>query len=91
MEGKDEILSLLNRMAENQERILEAQKESLGMHRKQFEMAKIQFDRAEKLQERAEKMQDAGATIMNTARRALIVVLPIVIGLIIYLSWLIFR
>jgi uncharacterized membrane protein (DUF106 family) len=71
--------------------MLKARKESLDMHKKQFEMAKIQFDGAEKIQERAEKMQDAGATIMNTARRTLIVVLPIVIGLIIYLSWLIFR
>jgi uncharacterized membrane protein (DUF106 family) len=54
-------------------------------------MARRQFDRAEKIQDRAEEIQNSGASMMRTARRVLAIILPVVIGLVIYLSWLIFR
>ncbi len=91
MEHQEELISLLQRLEKNQQQSLEGQQQSLALQKQQFEMVKVQFERAEKLQDRAEEMQASGASIMKTARRALSVVLPIVIVLIIYLSWLIFR
>ena len=54
-------------------------------------MAQTQFERAEKITDRAGQIQDQSARIMATARRALVVVLPIIFLLLIYLTWLIFR
>ena len=36
-------------------------------------------------------MEQEPASMMRTARRVLAIILPVVIGLVIYLSWLIFR
>ena len=54
-------------------------------------MAQTQFERAEKINERAGQIQDQSARIMATARKALLVVLPVIFFLLIYLTWLIFR
>jgi hypothetical protein len=43
------------------------------------------------LNDRAEKIQDTGARTMATARRAMIVILPIIFFLLLYLSWLMLR
>ena len=91
MDRSEDILEVLKRIEQNQHRQLEGLKDSLAVQRQQFDMAKHQFDRAEKLNDRAEKIQETSASIMKTARRSLAVVLPIVIILIIYLSWLLFR
>jgi hypothetical protein len=50
-----------------------------------------QVERTERIQNRAEELQAKGMGIMTAARRSLAFVLPIVIVLIAYLSWLIFR
>jgi len=57
----------------------------------QLELVRRQFERAERLQDRAEELQARGMGIMKTARRSIAIVLPVVILLIIYLSWLLFR
>ena len=57
----------------------------------QFELVRRQVERAERIQDRAEELQAKGMGIMNTARRSIAFVLPVVIVLIIYLSWLILR
>lgn len=49
------------------------------------------MERAERIQDRAEELQARGMSIMKTARRSIAFLLPVVIVLIIYLSWLIFR
>lgn len=86
MEPQDtaRLISLLERMHANQEAALAVQKE-------QFEMFRRQVERTERIQDRAEEMQARGMGIMKTARRSLAIVLPIVILLIAYLTWLIFR
>lgn len=86
MEPQDSarLISLLERMHANQEAALAMQKE-------QFELFRRQVERTERIQDRAEEMQARGMGIMKTARRSLAIVLPIVILLIAYLSWLIFR
>ena len=86
MEPQDSarLISLLERMHANQEAALAMQKE-------QFELFRRQVERTERIQDRAEEMQARGMGIIKTARRSLAIVLPIVILLIAYLSWLIFR
>lgn len=73
------------------EQIRDNQAASLAMQKEHFELFRRQADRTERIQDRAEEMQSRGVGIMNTARRTLAFVLPIVIVLILYLSWLIFR
>ncbi len=66
------------------EQIRDNQSEALAMQ-------KAQFERAERINDRAEEIQARSMGIMKTARRSLAFVLPVVILLILYLSWLIFR
>jgi uncharacterized membrane protein (DUF106 family) len=86
MEANDtaRLLALLEQLRDNQAAALAMQKE-------QFELVRRQVGRTERIQDRAEELQAKGMGIMNTARRSLAFVLPVVIILIIYLSWLIFR
>lgn len=70
--------------------IRDLQREQLALARQQYDMAKQQFDRAEALHARAERIQDRSESIMGVARKALFVVLPIIVGLLAYLTWLIF-
>lgn len=57
----------------------------------QLALVKRQAERAERIQDRAEELQAKSAGIMATARRSLAIILPVVVLLIAYLSWLIFR
>ncbi|MGH8203047.1 MAG: hypothetical protein ACREST_00470 [Steroidobacteraceae bacterium] len=57
----------------------------------QLALVKRQLERAERIQDRAEELQAKSAGIMSTARRSLAIILPVVVLLIVYLSWLIFR
>ena len=84
-------LDLLRDILKNQELQLHKQNEALELQREQFDMYKVQFERAEKLQDRAEEMQEKGASLMGAARKAFIVILPIIFALLVYLTWLIFR
>lgn len=78
------IVALLEQVRDNQTAMI-------ALQREQFELVRRQAERAERIQERAEELQARGMGIMTTARRSLAIVLPIVIMLIAYLSWLIFR
>jgi uncharacterized membrane protein (DUF106 family) len=73
------------------EQIRDNQASALAMQKEQFELFRRQVERTERIQDRAEELQARGAGIMNTARRSLAFVLPVVILLIAYLTWLIFR
>ena len=57
----------------------------------QLALVKRQAERAERIQDRAEDLQAKSAGIMATARHSLAIILPVVVLLIAYLSWLIFR
>lgn len=73
------------------EQIRDNQAAALAMQKEQFELFRRQVERTERIQDRAEELQARGAGIMNTARSSLAFVLPVVILLIAYLTWLIFR
>ncbi len=71
--------------------IRDLHRDSLALAKKQFAMAEKQFQRAEALHDRAEAMQDRGEGLMKAARKSLFIILPIILVLLVYLTWLIFR
>jgi len=85
------IAALLEQIRDNQAEQLARQREALEFQKSQFELVKRQAERAEKIQDRAEELQAKSAGIMKSARRSIAFILPVVIVLIVYLSWLIFR
>jgi len=87
----EEVLALLRNIQENQLQSLAMQRDSLELQRKAVEATLNQFSRAEALQVKAEQIQARSAEIMASGRRMMKIVLPVIIFLIIYLSWLLFR
>jgi uncharacterized membrane protein (DUF106 family) len=87
----DRLIALLEQLRDNQAAQIARQAEALALQKEQFEIFRRQADRAERLQDRAEELQSRGMGIMKTAKRSLAIVLPIVILLIAYLTWLLFR
>ena len=91
MNDNPESIRLLSEIRDNQKLQIERQAEALAMQKEQLEMVKKQMDRAEKIQDRAEQLQERGSQMMSIARKALYFLLPIIILLVLYLTWLIFR
>jgi len=85
------MVQLLEQIRDNQAVQLARQAEALELQKEQFAVFRRQAERAERLQDRAEELQTRGMGIMKTARRSIAIVLPVVILLIVYLSWLLFR
>ena len=84
-------LALLRELREGQKLQLERQAEALALQREQMALVKAQAERASRIQDRAEQLQARGAQIVAGSRKALVIVLPILVLLIGYVSWLIFR
>lgn len=72
------------------EQIRDNQNKALELQRRQFDLLKEHYERAQRLQDRAEQIQERSAQIMGSARKAVMIILPIIIALIAYLTWLIF-
>ena len=85
------LLALVEGIEARQQRQLELQGEALALQREQVAIVQRQVERAEALQGRAEVLQQRSAQIIGAARKAMIVVLPILVLLIAYVSWLLFR
>ena len=85
------IAALLEQIRDNQAEQLARQREALEFQKSQLEIVRRQAERAERIQDRAEELQARSAGVVTTARRSLAVVLPVVVLLIAYLTWLIFR
>ena len=73
------------------ERVVKLLEEIRDNQASSLEIVRRQAERSERIQDRAEELQARGMGIMKTARRSIAIVLPVVILLIAYLSWLIFR
>jgi hypothetical protein len=84
------IAALLEEIRDGQLLQLQRQADSLAVQREQADMARKQFERAEKLQDRAEALQARGAQVITVARRAVTIVVPVLVLLLIYFSWLMF-
>jgi uncharacterized membrane protein (DUF106 family) len=74
----------LERIARLLEEIRDGQKEALTLHREQAQ-------KTQKLQERAEALQDRSARLVGRIQRFVPVAMVVVVILIVYVSWLIFR
>ena len=90
MENQDQIVRLLTEIRDNQKLQLERQGEALEMQREQLALVQKQMTRAEKIQDRAELLQDKGNQMVQTARKAMMIILPVIFLLVVYLSWLLF-
>jgi hypothetical protein len=90
-EDAERIAALLEQIRDNQAEQLARQREALEFQRSQLDLVRRQAERAEKIQDRAEELQARSAGVVTVARRSLALVLPVVVLLIAYLSWLIFR
>lgn len=86
-----QLLRLLEEIRDNQTRQLERQAEALALQREQFALVQKQSERAERLQDRAEEIQLKSAQLVTGARKGMVVILPVIVALLAYLSWLIFR
>ena len=72
------------RIANLLEQIRDGQREALAIQKRLAE-------RTERIQDRAEELQAKGAGIVKSARRSIAVILPVVVLLIAYVTWLMFR
>jgi uncharacterized membrane protein (DUF106 family) len=85
------LVAVLEEIRDNQRVHLERQAEALTLQREQFALVRKQTERAERIQDRAEAIQAKSAQLIAGSRKAFIVILPVIVVLIIYLSWLLFR
>jgi len=81
------VVLLLEELREGQKLQLDRQKEALDLQREQVTLVQKQFERTQRIQDRAENIQEKSAQIVGIARKTLLVILPIVIALIVYVSW----
>ena len=85
------LLSLLAELKAGQQLQIEHQREALALQRQQVSMLEAHVARATRLQDKAEQLQDRSASIVGTARKAVMIILPLVVVLIVFVSWLLFR
>ena len=90
-EQYEELISLLKDIKANQQQQIERQERALKIQQEQFELVRQQTNKNLEIQDRAERLQEKGNVLMERGRKLFLVVVPIIILLIIYLSWLLFR
>ena len=91
MENDQEPLRrVLEEIRDDQRSLLAQNQQMLDQAKEQFELVKRQHERAERIQERAEALQSRGEFLVGGARKAFIVIIPILIALLAYVSWMIF-
>jgi hypothetical protein len=83
-EKLDRIARLLEEIRDGQKTQLERQADALALQKEQFE-------RTHKLQERAEAIQDRSARLVGRVQRFVPFAMAVVVILIGYVSWLLFR
>lgn len=86
-----EVAKLLREIRDTQRAQLAQQEEALRLQREQYSLVQRQVERNERIQDRAEQLQSGSAQMIGVARKTLYSVLPILVVLIAYVTWLIFR
>ena len=90
-ERATEVRQLLNEIRDGQKQQISMQRQALDLQLENHVMLKEQFGRANKIQDRAEAIQKSGANMMESAKRSVKVILPIILVLLFALGWLVFR
>jgi hypothetical protein len=85
------IIHILEEIRDNQKLQLQQQGEALMLQREQFAITQKQTDRTERIQDRAEQIQAKSAQLVSGSRKAMLVILPVILVLIVYVSWLFFH
>ena len=88
---QSKLLQTLQELTENHAKQLELQKESLHIQREQYRMALESYEKQRELQLRAEVLQNKSAGMMELGRKLFFIVIPVLVALIAYLSWMLFR
>jgi ABC-type uncharacterized transport system involved in gliding motility auxiliary subunit len=86
-----QVVRLLEEIRDQQRSLLEHQREALALQREHVTFVRQQTERTERIQDRAEQMQEVSARTIAAARKALIVILPVIGCLLLYLTWILFR
>jgi len=84
----ERVVAILEEIRDNQRLELERQAEALSLQREQYAFIQTQHERLTRIQDRAEAIQEKSAQLVAGSRKAIAVVLPIIILLVIYLTWL---
>ncbi|TNF95899.1 MAG: hypothetical protein EP297_11335 [Gammaproteobacteria bacterium] len=87
----EELIRLLEEIRDNQKLQIEHQSEALSIQKEQFELVRQRYEKAAKLQERAEVLQDKSSALMEKGRKVFLIIIPILIVLIGYVTWLLLR
>lgn len=85
------IVAALEELRDGQKLQIERQLEALELQRQQFAILQDQAGRVERIQYKAELLQDCSAKLVQGCRRFVVALVPVVIALIVYVSWLIFK
>jgi uncharacterized membrane protein (DUF106 family) len=86
----EKLLRVLEEIRDNQRAQIASQHEALALQREQFELVRRQAERTERIQERSERIQDRSSQIVTSARRLFFIVVPALIALVLYVSWMMF-
>jgi len=84
------MIRVLEEIRDNQKLQLQQQAEALMLQREQFAITQKQIDRTDRIQDRAEQIQVKSAQLVSGSRKAMLVILPVILVLIAYVSWLMF-
>jgi hypothetical protein len=90
-DGQDDIAQLLREILDAQRAQLAKQEEALRVQREQHSLVQRQVERNERIQDRAEQLQSGSAQMIGVARKTLYTLLPILVVLLAYVTWLMFR
>ena len=85
------IAAALEELRDGQKLQIERQLESLELQRQQFAIVQNQAARTERIQTKAELLQDRGAKLVQGSRKFMMIIVPVIVALIVYVSWLIFK
>jgi uncharacterized membrane protein (DUF106 family) len=87
----NQMIRILEEIRDNQKLQLKQQAEIHELQRDQLGIAQKQNDRTERIQDRAELIQAKSAQLVAGSRKAMLVILPVILVLIVYVSWLFFH
>jgi uncharacterized membrane protein (DUF106 family) len=87
----NQMIRILEEIRDNQKLQLKQQAEIHELQRDQLGIAQKQNDRTERIQDRAELIQAKSAQLVAGSRKAMLVILPVILVLIAYVSWLFFH
>ena len=85
------LIRVLEEIRDNQKLLPDRQAEGLALQREQCALVQKQHERVERVQDRAEQIQTTSAQLVAGSRKLLVVHVPIIIALIAYVTWLLFR